>query len=243
MIIDRINDILNSQVESSSLSSFCYFLKANIEIVPQLTLQEIANQCHISKGQVSKCIKMLDFSNYEEFHQACLQQIDSLSRHKKFIDVKQSGKDNILQFSNTLVQEIEYVSKNISYKKLKELILALQKATHVYLYARGDVRGSCYTLLRELNIKHVPCSLCDSDFKKNYSFKKDDLLLIISTNGNLFTYDPRIVKRLDEAKAYKYLLTCSVQKRFDETLFIETNNPLYNEYAMRHVLDLIMLLL
>lgn len=243
MIIDRINDILNSQVESSSLSSFCYFLKANIEIVPQLTLQEIANLCHISKGQVSKCIKMLDFSNYEEFHQACLQQIDSLSKHKKFINAKQSEKENIFQFSKNISQEIEYVSKNISYAEFKKLVQAIQKASHVYLYARGDVRGYCYTLLRELNIKHISCSLCDSDFKKNYSFQRNDLLLIISTNGNLFTYDPRIVKRLNAVKVYKYLLTCSPRKEFDDTLIIKTNNPLYNEYAMRHVLDLMMLLL
>lgn len=32
MIGDRINDILNSQVESSSLSALCLFLKDNIKM-------------------------------------------------------------------------------------------------------------------------------------------------------------------------------------------------------------------
>lgn len=81
MIGDRINDILNSQVESSSLSALCLFLKDNIKMIPQLTIQT-RKACHISKGQVSKCIKMLDYKNYEEFRFACLQQIDSLTRHK-----------------------------------------------------------------------------------------------------------------------------------------------------------------
>ena len=100
MIGDRINDILNSQVESSSLSALCLFLKDNIKMIPQLTIQDIAKACHISKGQVSKCIKMLDYKNYEEFRFACLQQIDSLTRHKQFFDDTQSEKENINAFSS-----------------------------------------------------------------------------------------------------------------------------------------------
>ena len=76
-----------------------------------------------------------------------------------------------------------------------------------------------------------------------FEYQKDDLLLIISTNGNLFTFDQRIVKRLKEAKIFKCLITCQEINDFDQTFRIQTHNALYNEYSMRHVLDLVLLLL
>ena len=94
-----------------------------------------------------------------------------------------------------------------------------------------------------MNIKHISCTLCDGNFKKDYVYQKDDLLLIISTNGNLFTFDQRIVKRLKEAKIFKCLITCQEINDFDQTFRIQTHNALYNEYSMRHVLDLVLLLL
>ena len=124
-----------------------------------------------------------------------------------------------------------------------KMIRKIQNAHHVYLYARGDARSYCYQLLRELNIKHISCTLCDGNFKKDYVYQKDDLLLIISTNGNLFTFDQRIVKRLKKAKIFKFLITCQEINDFDQTFRIQTHNALYNEYSMRHVLDLVLLLL
>lgn len=243
MICDHINDILNSQVESSSLSSLCLFVKENINAVPQMSIQQLADACHISKGQVSKCIRMLDFKNYEEFRSACLQQIHSFSRHRQFYSSSISNEENIRHFTESLTAETEYVTQHLPLNELMQLIGMIRKAHHVYIYARADARSYCYQILREFNIRQISCTLCDSDFKKDYAYHKNDLLLIISTNGNLFTFDQRLVRRLKEASVYKYLITCQNLSDFNQTLIIKTHNPAFNEYSMRHVLDLMMLLL
>ena len=76
MIIDKVNDYLNSHSSSTTLLELCFYIKKNIHRIPNLSIDDISKESLISKGQVSKCIRKLDYENYEEFKNACIQYLD-----------------------------------------------------------------------------------------------------------------------------------------------------------------------
>lgn len=242
MIVDKLNDILNSHTNKSTLASLCLFIKENIDQIPQMSIDEVAKACYISKGQVSKCIRSLDYQNYEEFKDACKGYLDSLTRRKAGLNPLLSFEENNLIFSKELCHSIEYSLKHISNAGLSDIIKDIKESGTVYLYAQGDARSHCYNIQRELNIHYISSRICDVDFKKEYTFRGDDTLLFLSTNGNSFRYDKRIIKRIKAAEVKKWLITCNdAIDSFENTLLVPTQNDQYNEYLLRHVVDILLL--
>ena len=84
MIIDKVNDILNSHSSNTTLIELCSYIKKNIHRIPQLTIDDISKESLISKGQVSKCIRRLDYENYEEFKNACIEYLDLITKRKSY---------------------------------------------------------------------------------------------------------------------------------------------------------------
>lgn len=242
MIIDKVNDILNSHANESSLMILCAFIKDNVERIPSLSMEQIAKETFMSKGQVSKCVKALDYANYEDFKDACYAYLDVKSKRKHFIDPSLNYEENAMLFTKQCNQNFVYALSHIDYRQLNELTNDLQKAHTIYLYARGDARSLCYNIQRELNLYEHNSYICDSDFKKEYEFKKDDILVFISTNGNTFHYDPRIITRLQKAKVREWLITCNKELSFSQNqLAIPSLNAKYNEYTIRHIIDILLL--
>ena len=242
MIIDKVNDIINGHTSKNSLYVFCVFIKENIAKIPRMTIEDIAKACYISKGQVSKCIRNLDYQNYEEFIYECYSYLDSLERRQLFIDKKLSLKENISIFSDNFLKNIQYTQKYLDYTQIEELIKNIKTSRKIYLYAQGDARSLIYNIQRELNIYHINTIICDMDLKKEYSFTNQDLFIVISINGDTFHYDKRIIQRLRKTKVNKWLITCQNDINFCENqIFIHCLHFSYHVYMMRYIIDIILL--
>ena len=82
--------------------------------------------------------------------------------------------------------------------------------------------------------------ICDVDFLKEYTFKGNDLLIILSVNGQTFYYNKRIIRRIESANINMWLITCQQNIDFSKNkLIIPSNNQIYNEYALHHIIDII----
>ena len=64
MLMDKVNDILNSGSAESSLISLCTFVRDHIEEIPDMTISEVAAATYLSKGQVSKCVRALNYLDF-----------------------------------------------------------------------------------------------------------------------------------------------------------------------------------
>ena len=67
MLIDKLNQILNSEDESSVSYVISLFIKKNLKEIPELSINYIACSCHTSKSQISKYIKSLGYRTMKEF--------------------------------------------------------------------------------------------------------------------------------------------------------------------------------
>lgn len=85
MIMDKVSDILNSHSTNTTLVELCSYIKINIHRIPNLNIDDISKESFISKGQISKCIRKLDYENYEVFKNECIQYLDSLTKRKNLL--------------------------------------------------------------------------------------------------------------------------------------------------------------
>ena len=230
MIIDKVNDILNSNSSNTTLIELCSYIKKNIHRLPQLNIDDISKESLISKGQVSKCIRKLDYENYEDFKNACIQYLDLITKRKRFINPQQS------------FQNIQYTISHIHLRLIQKLVHDIKHANKVYLYAHGDVRSVCYNMQRELQIYDIQTILCDADFNKDYRFVDNDILIVLSTNGYSFHYNKRVIKRIKESKVDKWLITCNEDISLCQNqIIIPVLDEKYSEYIIKYMIDILLL--
>lgn len=242
MIIDKVNDILNSHSTNTTLVELCSYIKMNIHRIPNLNIDDISKECFISKGQISKCIRKLDYENYEEFKNECIQYLDLVTKRKKFMNPQFNFETNVMHFTRDIIENIQYTINHTNLRLIQKLVQDIKKANKVYLYAHGDVRSVCYNMQRELQIYDIQTIICDADFNKDYHFLDNDILIVLSTNGYSFHYNKRIIKRIKESKVDKWLITCNENITLcQDQIAIPMLDEKYSEYIIKYIIDILLL--
>lgn len=242
MIVDKLNDIINSYSEKDSLKSLCIYIKENISRIEQMNISQLAENCYMSKGQVSKCVRQLGYDSYTEFKNDCRSYRDSLTRKNPIFNREKELIQNVHMTTNHYVQCLNYTLKELDYIKLEQLSKDILLSHHVYLYGHGDVRGNCYNVQRELKYLDISVMILDEGLSKNYEFQEKDILVVLSTNGQLFQYDKRKIKKLKEMDVNKWLITCHDSLVFcNQQLYIPSNSMQFNELLMTYVLNILIM--
>ncbi|CVH76736.1 hypothetical protein BN3662_01763 [Clostridiales bacterium CHKCI006] len=242
MIIDKVNDILNSHSTNTTLVELCSYIKMNIHRIPNLNIDDISKECFISKGQISKCIRRLDYENYEEFKNECIQYLDLVTKRKKFMNPQFNFETNVMHFTRDIIENIQYTINHTNLRLIQKLVQDIKKANKVYLYAHGDVRSVCYNIQRELQIYDIQTIICDADFNKDYHFLDNDILIVLSTNGYSFHDNKRIIKRIKESKVDKWLITCNENVILCQNqIAIPMLDKKYSEYIIKYIIDILLL--
>lgn len=134
------------------------------------------------------------------------------------------------------------LKKNMSYSDLNQLINDILKSKKVYLYAQGDNRSLCNVIQVELSALYIPVVICDADFVKGYPLTKEDILIILSTNATIFYLNRKVISRVIKANVDTWLITCNDTVKFSKkTLFVPSYSEKYNKYAIRHIVDIIII--
>ncbi len=242
MIIDKVNDILNSHSTNTTLVELCSYIKMNIHRIPNLNIDDISKECFISKGQISKCIRKLDYENYEEFKNECIQYLDLVTKRKKFMNQQFNFETNVMHFTRDIIENIQYTINHTNLRLIQKLVQDIKKANKVYLYAHGDVRSVCYNIQRELQIYDIQTIICDAYFNKDYHFLDNEILIVLSTNGYSFHYNKRIIKRIKESKVDKWLITCNENITLCQNqIVIPMLDEKYSEYIIKYIIDILLL--
>lgn len=240
MIIDKLNEVLNSVDTHTTMYVFCYYIKSHMNEVAHMTIDEVAQNCYTSKGQISKCAKHLGFHSYIEFKDACIDYSQSYRDKPIFFHQEYDLPQNAKQFADGISHAIIHVGETINYSDLNRLINDIFCSQKVYLYAQGDNRSLCNVIQVELSALYIPVIICDADFMKEYRFEKGHLLLILSTNGTIFQLNKRIISRLLKADVKTWLITCNARMPFSKNRLIVPSYGLrYNKFAIRYIVDIL----
>lgn len=240
MIIDQLNEILNSTDPHTTMHVFCTYIKSHMNEMPHMSIDEVAKACFMSKGQISKCAKALGFASYIEFKDACSDYSHSICDKPIFFSKDKKLPSNVKKFGYGIAKSIVSVSDQLDYNDLNHLIRDILNSQTVYLYAQGDNRSLCNVLQVELSIYGISIVICDADFKKHYEMKPYDILIILSTNGTIFRLNKKIISRLMNTSIKTWLITCNQTLSFSRNILsIPSHDIHYNKFAIRYVIDII----
>lgn len=235
MIIDRINEILNSVKKEDALYIFASFVQRNFEQADSLSIQEIAQACFISKGQVSKCIRQIGYEDIFEFRDAVSAYKDSVHKKKSLFNSAQTIRQNYFELFKQYQDELTYSLQNIDYEAVSQIYETIKQEDLIYLYAQGDIRSFLYQLQYELTAKEKQCVVCDSLFSQTIKDSKG-VLLLFSAGGHSFHYDPWIIEKIRRCHIPVFLITCSKEIRWDQKmLYIPSKHEKWNEMILRFV--------
>ena len=239
MIVDKLNVIINSYDEQSTKYVISQFVINNIEKVPNMSINQIAQSCHTSKSQISKFIQSLGYVNMADFKDDCFDYMSGIKRtNKKSFYLGEDIKRQYISFTNQKLSSLQYTIDHLDMNQLTRLISDMKDSQRIFVYAHGHARTMCTYIQNELTTKQKETIICDVDFVREYHFNKNDLLLLISVNGNTFHFDKRVIHHILHCPVKTWLMTCKEDIHFTKNyLYIPSKNEEFNDYVLRHVID------
>ena len=242
MIIDKLNAILNSYPNDTTKYEISHFIKNHILEIPTMSISTIALNCNTSKGQISKYVHSLGCETLADFKADCKEYINGMDRTKR--PSYSSNKNYLKQlekFTHEKIVALHYTLSHINETQLNHFINDFTQCEHIYIYARGHARSLCNYIQNELSTHYKEVIICDIDFTSDYHFTPNDLLLIISIDGNTFNFNQRVIRRIQQKEVKTWLISCNDQiTAFTNKLYIPSNHNEYNDYLIRHILDFIL---
>ena len=243
MLIDKLNQILNSEDESSVSYVISLFIKKNLKEIPDLSIDYIACSCHTSKSQISKYVKALGYGTMKEFKAACLGNVSGFERTNiTLFSLQKNTIEQFTDFTKDLICELYYTMEEIDEKKVCALLHDLQKSKRVFVYGHGHASALCSYVQDELSAKGKETLICDVDFAKKHVFCESDILIVISINGNTFQFEKGVIQNILNCSVNTWLISCKKNIEFSEKfLYIPTIKEKYNAIVLRHMIDFILL--
>jgi len=240
--MDKLNDVTNSYKKNSTFYILSLFFQEHIHEIPYITMDEVSARSFVSKSQISKYVRYLDYKTYIDFKDDCLEYLESLERRRHAFKVHDNMKDNILFFTETMSSFLNSLTNSLDYDRLKLLTKQLASANTVFVFAQGDTRYLCHQIQAELQVINKNVIICDVDFQHSYEINDNDLLLLLSIDGNTFKYNKRVVKRLEETNGIKWLISCQNNIKFKgQQLYVPVQDEKFSAYVFKYVIDLLIL--
>lgn len=241
MLINKLNDILNTTKQDDIYHIICSFVKDHMEQMPDLSIDETAQGCYVSKSMITKFIHRLGYDSYKEFKYDCALMNQALTNAIPFDTYEQEGiKEHARLRMHMLTDAWKEVFEHIDFNQLERLVEDILAYRTIVLFGHGTSKLSCELLQNDLAYAKIPTQIADIDFE-NVSLTRDTLILMISAGGHLFEYRQRLVQKLMQLPQKKWLITCeeTVSWQPQDTLYIPSLDQAFNDELVQWVMKLI----
>lgn len=241
MLSNKLNDILNTTYTNDIYHTICHFIKSHIDDIPNLSIDEVAKQCYVSKSMVSKFIKKLGYESYKDFKEDCEIYIASLKDKEPFITETFSS---VVQGANELANDIIHGLENgkslLDNDLINKISIDLSNCSNVIAIGHGLSREFCGILQYYLDFLGIPVMVSDSDFERQAMMNDNTLIIVISAQGNLFRYNNHLVQRINKCKQKKWLLTTNPSANgMSNTICVPCDNATISEFIILYILKVI----
>lgn len=185
----RMLTLMNDESLSSTNMTIGKTLLQNMHLLSELSIEEVAAMCHVSKSTLSKFVRKLGFEDYKDFRlcaeeeeQKAIYSYPNSMSIEDYID--QNG---ISQYIDILKKDMDLLIQNIDLKKIQDLVQDLRD------YSKVGVFGSAHSQTVALDFQYkmafnqkIVLTYLD-DVKQDEFIKKagpDTLIIIYSNSGS-----------------------------------------------------------
>lgn len=253
ILLMRLIDILNEYEEGSTFYSIAYTLFLHFDEIQSMSIQEVANMCHVSKSTISKFVRAIHFEDYNDFkNEAEFKENRFLNPH--------NYNDNIIQYilSHNKQDYIQNIIQDFQALAFINMDTIKEIASMIYQYPVICTFGTLFSQLGALDLQyklaynHKFIMSFTNDVKQDEYLKnnKDEGVIIIYSNSGHYL-DRYQVSSFQEKKSYQFknkkvILITSNQEMlnhpqvdicllYQHTTDIQTHNyiyPLINDFIV-----------
>jgi RpiR family carbohydrate utilization transcriptional regulator len=145
----------------------------------------MAEACGVSQSALSRFVKSLGYSRYQEFRSAIITYLAQQE------DIKASGTNHLAYFNNLyqLLGETEKVLTNTYMRSLSKYVL---KSQRIFASGKGKSFGPALLLEQLMRKNHIFVHTVDNDSLREFSdyMDKNDLLIIFSVHAQGGSVEP-----------------------------------------------------
>lgn len=245
MLITKLNDCLYNSNHDDINHMIAKYIKQNIDIMGDMTIDELASACYVSKAKISKFCKNLGYDNYIALKDDCIKQV----KIKEM--VIENKKQNIsVDYKKHLHHSIKTIENNLScidLSKLDELVKDIDKAQYIYLYGIDYGNLLCKYIQYESDILSKDMIVMDERLTKEYILDPTSIIIVISVEGKDLEDNLRVMRKLSQYHNKKWIISTDNMNKnllnyFDYTFLVPSidTEPKDRLVIIRYVIDVIM---
>lgn len=245
MIVNKLDEYLNNTDHNDINHIIAKYMKRNLERMADMKIDDVASQCYVSKGKISKFCKKLGYDNFQALKDDCIN--DHLA--KKTVKLRQQHhlEKDFQQHIYDSLQTIEDNLTNVDIEIIHHLVDDLYKAQYIFVYGVAYSYLLCRYFQYECEFLNKDVIIIDEKFHRDYQMPKQSLILIFTVEGYAFKADHRLLRRLNKYPVKKWCLSTDflsqdIEETFDETLLIPAKNTELKDrrILVRYMIDVIL---
>ncbi len=193
-----------------------HYITNNKKVASNLSINELAKKCNVSKSSLQRFTKKMGFSGYSEF--------------KFYLKWETEAKNACVDQNNItqmLIQDIETTIKNLNLGQIDEICEVLYKAKRIFLYGTGYSQMNVARELQRtfMSINEYVFILYDNEQFESIveDLNSEDAIIIISLSGDTKILVP--IMKLLKAKNIMVISMTALKSNY-----LSSMTP-YNLYA------------
>lgn len=245
MLMNKLNDYLYNTEQDDINHLIVKYIKKHINDIENMTIDELANGCFVSKGKISKFCKILGYDNFIAFKDDCAKEV---KRKSVVIENQKEGLE--LEFKEHLHKSLCVLERNLMQCDPKDISLLVRKmieADYIFLLGTAYSNLMCKYLQYECDNFNKDVIVMDEKLHKDYVMKKKSLMIIVSVEGLELEHERRLLNKLNKYPVEKWIITTDVVndkmiKKFDHSIIIPSRGADTKErrLLLRYMIDIIM---
>lgn len=244
MIIDKLNRYLNNSNLDDINHLIGKFIKKNINNIPNMTIDEIAKGCYVSKAKISSFCKGLGYDNFISFKDECKNELilrkqvvgrQSENLHKKSIE---HIHDSLSALERNLVK--------IDFNKVEMLAERIKSSKYIFLYGVAYSYLLCQYIQYELDFLGMGVILMDENLDRNYIMKDNSIIIIVTVEGYAFTNNKRLMRKLKDYPCEKWIITtdcisANIIEKVDNSIVVPSEDVEVKDrrILIRYLIDIV----
>ncbi|MGL4992164.1 MAG: MurR/RpiR family transcriptional regulator [Sarcina sp.] len=230
MLINKINEILNTSYANDTYQSIGRYIKDNINEIPKLSIEEIANSCFVSKSMITKFTKKLGFESFKDFKYECEEHSRAIETMPNIKYKTNTLRENVVEMMDSVNNAFRNAANELDYKSLEIFIEDIKNCSSVIAIGNGSSKNVCESLQFYFDYIKKPVYIADVDFKREIDIDENAIIILISANGNMIKYNKRTIRKVNELKQKKWLITCNEDvKEIENTIVIPSKEAAIND--------------
>ncbi len=163
----RLNYVLQYSEVGEIRHTIAVYLKKHVRDVPYMSIGEVADGCHVSKGMMTKFAHEIGYDSYSDLKEDCAFYIQKIDSH-----ITDAG------YMEDMLLQLQAIGKMLDRRQIEGLAKEIQGSRCVYLYSSYRGRAVLMKFQAFLDQCIIPAVIMDEELKHHYEIKEGSTFLI-----------------------------------------------------------------